>query len=120
MRTQKLDSRTTMTRDKQQTIPATDPTKIAAVIVEMQEDIAELRRRVDRRPPTLPSVADGWVGLKEAAYQTGYGKESVRIWAASGKVSAKRCGGKWIVNLASVKKQVSAVQKSVREHARFR
>jgi hypothetical protein len=117
-----MKPRPTIARDQQAPPDAEQPSieKLAAIVVEMQEDIASLRRRVDRRPPRPPSIANGWVVLKDAAFRTGYAAESIRLWAASGKVIAMRCGAKWYVNLASLKKQVNSVQDAVRERAKFR
>jgi hypothetical protein len=71
---------------------------IASLIVEL----AELREAVSKRPP--PRHKPGWVPLKEAAFQTGHSPETIRRWAASGKIDATMRGGCWSVRLGSVQK----------------
>lgn len=114
-RTAKLTSTNSLCHE-----PATATELLSAMVVELQEDIAELRRRIDLRPPKPPTLAAGWAPLKEAAYQTGYSLETMRLWAARGKISALRFGAKWYVNMKSLRKEISSRRGSIRQRAVFR
>ena len=83
-------------------MPAWTVEKLAALLVELQEDVADLRRCVERRPARR-AMPRGWTCLKDAAAECGFTYECLRQWAASGQIVARRQGGQWIVNVASVK-----------------
>jgi hypothetical protein len=100
--------------------PATTTELLSALVVELQEDVAALQRRIELRPPKPPTLAAGWAPLKEAAYQTGYSLETIRLWSARGKVSALRFGAKWYVNMKSLRNEISSRRRSIRQRAVFR
>jgi hypothetical protein len=63
-----------------------------------------IEKREDQTPRAL-SISKNWITLKEAAFATGFCVESIRSWCAKREVTAQRHGGRWLVDLASVKKR---------------
>jgi hypothetical protein len=69
---------------------------LAAVIVELRADLDEMRARLDAmtEPAAVPAE---FIPLKLAAARTGFHPETLRGWAAAGRISAHRSGGRWYV-----------------------
>jgi hypothetical protein len=72
---------------------------LTATMLEIKEDVAELLRRSERRPPRHPR---GYVSLRRAAEDCGHCVETLRLWAVRGEISATRVGGVWSVKFEDV------------------
>ena len=80
-------------------IPAGDH---QAAIADLKWTVALLEARVAQ----LARPAAQWVPLKAAAHdRTGY--ETCRKWAAAGLIEAGREGGRWFVNVVSLKARLA-------------
>jgi excisionase family DNA binding protein len=80
-------------------------------LVESQRDLAALRQTLNLPALPPPALDKCWVASKFAADKIGFSDESVRRWASFGKIEAKRCGGRWLVNLSDVERYVGAKKK---------
>ncbi|MDI3565404.1 hypothetical protein [Bradyrhizobium sp. Arg816] len=69
------------------------------VVTSLKQTIAELRARVAELEQPPPQ----WTPLKRAASVCGLNYETVRLWAERGLIDACREGGRWMVNLTSLK-----------------
>ena len=77
-------------------------TEMLAAIIELREDLAEMRRRASRAAgSSLSKLPPGWVYLKQASFETGYHREHLRQLAIAKSIKGKRVGGIWRVILAS-------------------
>ena len=76
----------------------------AAEIIALNTAVAELQADNDRLRAQLP--APNWLPLKLAASLCGVEYETGRSWCHTGKVEARRDGGRWNVNKLSMAARV--------------
>jgi hypothetical protein len=81
-------------------IPAGDH---QAAIADLKRTVAQLEARVAQ----LAQPAAQWVPLKAAAHDCRTGYETCRKWAAAGLIEARREGGRWFVNVVSLKARLA-------------
>jgi hypothetical protein len=74
---------------------------LAAELTQFIEDDLSYREML-AAPPEVSHRINGWTTLKRAAGLCKYDRETVRLWAVSKKVAAKRHGGRWYVQSRSV------------------
>jgi hypothetical protein len=74
----------------------------ARAIVELREDVAELRARV---PPADTGPPADLVPIKQAAGLVGFDRESVRRWAIAGEIDSVRRGAAWFIDIASLRRR---------------
>lgn len=67
----------------------------------ISERIADLQRAL-RVLQGLEDSAERWVTLKIASFETGFDRETLRLWAAGGSIAGRRVGAEWFVELYSV------------------
>ena len=77
--------------------PAEDDARTAAAI----------RARISTLNAALEALQSGsrerdWVGLKTASGLCGYNRETVRLWAESRSIAARRNGAGWEIDVQSV------------------
>ena len=80
----------------------TEPTaaELSSVILRLEQLLEDLKiategRRVSKPQPSM-------VPLKQAAGQTGFSPETIRLWILRGLVKAERRGGRWFVDTLSL------------------
>lgn len=70
------------------------------------EIIAEMRRTIEQlmtRLAKFEQPAQRWMPLKAAAFECGLDYEWTRKRVKSGLIEASRSGGRWVVNVTSLK-----------------
>jgi hypothetical protein len=84
------------------TVPSRDELLVAA-LVELREENRILRRQMEGSATPRVSLADGFVTLKEAAYEVGVCAEWLRRLAARAEIDAVFQDRRWLVRLDDVK-----------------
>jgi hypothetical protein len=75
------------------------------VIADLQRTIAQLEARLAELE--LPPAE--WLPLKAAAHDCGAEYENTRKWAVRGLIEARREGGRWFVNVVSLRARLTAL-----------
>ena len=73
---------------------------------ELEKSNRELRAFAGLDPPK-PSIGPDWLGLKEAAFQTGLSQSGVRWRIATGKIEAIKRGGRLLIRAASINRETA-------------
>ncbi|HWX29477.1 MAG TPA: hypothetical protein VNZ53_18785 [Steroidobacteraceae bacterium] len=70
-----------------------------AAIARLEQTIVELKRKIAEveQPPAR------WLSLKAAAIDTSVEYETARTWVTRGLVEGRREGGRWVVNVVSLR-----------------
>ena len=79
----------------------------AAEIAALNATVDMLQAEVGRLRAQLP--APDWMPLKLAASLCGVEYETGRAWASAGLIEARRDGGRWVVNLLSLRARHTAL-----------
>jgi len=70
-------------------------------------DLLRTNRQLQIRIAELECPAPEWMQLKDAAYECRLSYEFLRKRVARGQVEARREGGRWLVNIVSLKLRVA-------------
>ena len=81
---------------------ATRDELLTAAFIELREEVAALRRKLEGSPPVRVSDDDGYASLLVAARQIGRSNEYLRQQVVKGKIAGVFEGGKWLVRLDEV------------------
>lgn len=73
------------------------------IIADLQHTNEQLTRRIAELECPTPE----WMQLKDAAFESCLGYEFLRKRVARGQVEARREGGRWLVNIVSLKLRVA-------------
>jgi hypothetical protein len=95
-----------------------DDDEHAAEIVALNMAVDALQVEVARLRAQLP--APEWMPLKAACYDCGCNYETVRGWCASGVIEVHRQGGRWYVNLTSLKARLRRIARGAEHDDPFR
>jgi hypothetical protein len=71
-------------------------------IADLQRSVAELKARIAK----LEQPQAQWMPLKTAAHDCSIEYERARTWAVVGFIEARREGGRWFVNVVSLRARV--------------